>query len=109
MLQHAFTQLACIRVEFETDEENIRSRRALEALPAHFEGILRNWRILANGRRRSSALYSILDDEWPDVRSNLERRLDQRDTDHGGSGPDRRRPGSRRRAAKFGMTEAPRA
>lgn len=74
-LQHAFEQLACIRVEFETDAQNTRSRRALEALPARFEGILRDWRILPDGRRRSSAYYSILDYEWPRVRDNLERRL----------------------------------
>lgn len=74
-LQHAFTRLDCIRVEFETDEQNTRSRRALEALPARFEGILRDWRILADGRRSSCAYYSILDHEWPDVQTNLERRL----------------------------------
>lgn len=74
-LQHAFTQLDCIRVEFETDEQNTRSRRALEALPARLEGILRDWRILADGRRSSSAYYSILDHEWPEVRANLKRRL----------------------------------
>jgi RimJ/RimL family protein N-acetyltransferase len=74
-LRYAFTQLACIRVEFETDQENTRSRRALEALPAYFEGILRDWRILPDGRRRSSAYYSILDHEWPDVQTNLEHRL----------------------------------
>jgi N-acetyltransferase len=74
-LRHAFTRLGCVRVEFETDEQNVRSRRALEALPARFEGVLRDWRILADGRRRSSAYYSILDHEWPEVCANLERRL----------------------------------
>jgi RimJ/RimL family protein N-acetyltransferase len=76
-LRHAFEQLGCQRVEFETDERNSRSRRALEALPAKHEGVLRDWKLMPDGRRRSSALYSILDSEWPDVRDNLERRVDE--------------------------------
>lgn len=74
-LGYAFDQLECIRVEFETDELNQRSRRALEALPARFEGVLRDWRILPGGRRASSAFYSILEREWPAVRENLTRRV----------------------------------
>jgi RimJ/RimL family protein N-acetyltransferase len=75
-LRHAFDTLGCQRVEFETDEQNQRSRRALEALPATLEGVLRDYKRLDDGRRRSSALYSILDSEWPGVRMNLERRID---------------------------------
>jgi RimJ/RimL family protein N-acetyltransferase len=75
-LRHAFETLGCQRVEFETDEQNQRSRRALEALPARLEGVLRDYKRLDDGRRRSSALYSILDSEWPGVRKNLERRVD---------------------------------
>jgi RimJ/RimL family protein N-acetyltransferase len=74
-LRYAFEKLRCIRVEFETDEENKRSRAALEALPAQFEGIHRSFHILPGGRRRNSAFYSILDDEWPAVRSRLTARL----------------------------------
>jgi RimJ/RimL family protein N-acetyltransferase len=73
-LRHAFEALGCQRVEFETDERNARSRRALEALPAKLEGVLRDWKLLPSGRRRSSAVYSVLDSEWPAVRANLERR-----------------------------------
>jgi N-acetyltransferase len=73
-LGYAFDELECIRVEFETDEHNARSRQALEALPAQFEGVLRDWRILPDGRRASSAYYSILDREWPAVRENLVAR-----------------------------------
>jgi N-acetyltransferase len=76
-LGHAFEQLGCIRVEFETDEQNRRSRRALEALPARFEGVLRDWRLVNNEGRRSSALYSILDHEWPAVADNLSARIHQ--------------------------------
>jgi RimJ/RimL family protein N-acetyltransferase len=75
-LAHAFDTLGCQRVEFETDEANSRSRRALEALPAQHEGILRDLKLVADGRRRSSAIYSVLRSEWPDVRANLERRVD---------------------------------
>jgi N-acetyltransferase len=74
-LSHAFDALGCQRVEFETDQLNVRSRRALEALPATYEGVLRDCKLLSNGRRRSSAMYSILDREWPAVRANLETRV----------------------------------
>ncbi len=75
MLEHAFERLGCIRVEFKTDARNERSRGALEALPAQFEGIFRKHRVLADGGLRDSAYYSIVDDDWPEVRANLERRL----------------------------------
>ncbi len=74
-LRHAFEELGCQRVEFDTDEHNARSRRALAALPAVYEGIRRECTLLPDGRRRSSAFYSILDSEWPAVRENLERRV----------------------------------
>ena len=75
MLEHAFGSLGCVRVEFKTDARNVRSRAALEALPARFEGTFRKHMILPTGRCRDSAYYSIVDDEWPEVRANLERRL----------------------------------
>jgi RimJ/RimL family protein N-acetyltransferase len=78
MLRHAFAMLGCQRVEFVTHERNERSRRALAALPAQFEGILRDHRIIWDGSRRSSAIYSILDSEWPAVEDNLESRLSAR-------------------------------
>jgi len=53
-LTHAFERLGCHRVEFHTDERNERSRRALMALPAHFEGVLRDWKVLPTGRWRRS-------------------------------------------------------
>jgi RimJ/RimL family protein N-acetyltransferase len=74
-LRYAFEELGCIRVEFETDERNERSRRALEALPARFEGVLRDARILPDNRRSSLAYYSILDHEWPEARAKLTARV----------------------------------
>jgi RimJ/RimL family protein N-acetyltransferase len=75
MLEHAFERCGCMRVEFKTDERNERSRRAMEALPARFEGVFRKHMLVRGGDVRSSAYYSIVDDEWPAVRANLERRL----------------------------------
>jgi N-acetyltransferase len=76
MLEHAFEDLGCLRVEFKTDARNERSRAALAALPAQFEGVFRKHMLVRGGERRDSAYYSIIDDEWPEVRENLDRRLD---------------------------------
>ncbi len=75
MLEHAFGHLGCVRVEFKTDARNERSRAALAALPARFEGTFRKHMIVRGNRYRDSAYYSIVDDEWPEVRANLRRRL----------------------------------
>jgi len=75
MLEHAFERLGCLRVELKTDARNERSRGAMAALPAQFEGVHRKAMLVRGGRRRDSAWYSVIDDEWPDVRANLLRRL----------------------------------
>ena len=77
LLEHAFERLGCMRVEFKTDAANERSRRALAALPAEFEGVFRKHMLAGNDgtRLRDSAWYAIVDDDWPAVRANLERRL----------------------------------
>jgi RimJ/RimL family protein N-acetyltransferase len=75
MMRHAFETLSCVRVEFKTDARNERSRAALAALPAQFEGILRNHMIVPDVGRRDSAYFSVIDSEWPKVEANLERRL----------------------------------
>jgi N-acetyltransferase len=75
MLEHAFERLGCLRVELKTDAHNERSRRAMEALPAQFEGVHRKQMLVRGGQRRDSAWYSVIDDEWPEVRANLLRRL----------------------------------
>jgi RimJ/RimL family protein N-acetyltransferase len=77
MLEHAFERCGCMRVELKTDQRNVESRRALEALPAEFEGIFRK-HMLAHYGVRDSAYYAIVDDDWPAVRANLERRLASR-------------------------------
>jgi N-acetyltransferase len=75
MLEHAFERHGCLRVEFKTDARNERSRRALAALPAQFEGIFRKHMLVRDGERRDSAWYAIVDEDWPSVKANLERRL----------------------------------
>ena len=78
MMRHAFETLGCVRVEFKTDARNERSRAALAALPAQFEGILLNHMIVPDVGQRDSAYFSVIDSEWPEVEANLERRLKDR-------------------------------
>ena len=75
MLGHAFDTLGCHCVQFRTDAMNERSRRAILALGASFEGINRDDRLRLDGTWRSSAGYSILEAEWPAVRERLDARL----------------------------------
>jgi N-acetyltransferase len=76
-LQHAFDVWDCRRVELKTDALNERSRGALEALGATFEGVHRKHMLVRGGENRDSAWYSVTDDEWPAVREHLEARLAQ--------------------------------
>lgn len=75
MLRHAFEAWACHRVELKTDVLNVRSRRAIERLGAKEEGVFRKYQRTQGGRMRDTVMYSILDSEWPEVKSGLERRL----------------------------------
>jgi N-acetyltransferase len=75
MLQHAFEVMDLNRVEFKTDALNNKSRNALRGIGAQEEGILRSHMVLWNGRRRDSVYYSVLKEEWPDVKQLLTRRL----------------------------------
>ena len=75
MLRHAFETLDCVRVQFTTDENNQKSRNAILRLGAQQEGIVRHERIMPDGRKRNSVRFSIIDDEWPQVRQNLEMQL----------------------------------
>jgi N-acetyltransferase len=75
MFTHAFEVWDCRRVELKTDALNTRSRRAIEALGARFEGVHRRHMLVRGGENRDSAWYSVLDDEWPDVKARLLARL----------------------------------
>lgn len=74
LLGRAFEQLGCERVELKTDARNARSRAALEALPAQFEGIHRR-HVKIPGGWRDTAWYSVIAPEWPRLRSALRERL----------------------------------
>jgi|ERR1035438_3362342 RimJ/RimL family protein N-acetyltransferase len=79
MMAHAFDVWGVRRLDLKTDERNERSRRAIERIGGHFEGVLRNWQAAQvegeDDRTRNSAMYSIVLSEWPDVRARLEERL----------------------------------
>ncbi|AEV73639.1 acetyltransferase, ribosomal protein N-acetylase [Mycolicibacterium rhodesiae NBB3] len=77
MLGHAFDQLNCVAVEFRTHFFNFTSRGAIERLGAKLDGVLRSHQLLADGSRRDTVVYSILDVEWPSVRNNLLYRLNR--------------------------------
>ena len=75
MLRHSFEMLNCVRVQFTTDEINTKSRASILRLGAKQEGVVRHERIMPDGRKRNSVRFSIIDDEWPAVRSFLESRM----------------------------------
>lgn len=74
-MTHAFETLGCVRVELKTDARNQRSRNAMAAIPAQFEGVMRKHMIVPEVGQRDSAYYSVIDDEWPEVQANLRCRL----------------------------------
>lgn len=75
LLTHAFKTWKCVRVELVTDVLNEQSRAAILRLGAKQEGILRKHLILPSGRVRDSVVFSIVDDEWPEVKERIEKRL----------------------------------
>ncbi|NUT32902.1 MAG: GNAT family N-acetyltransferase [Hamadaea sp.] len=79
LLTHAFEVWNAPRVDLKTDARNARSRAAIAALGATFEGVLRNWSQSwapgEDGKLRDSAIFSIIDSEWPEVRRHLRKRL----------------------------------
>lgn len=78
LLAHAFETLGCAVVGLRTDNFNLASRRAIEALGAKRDGVLRHHQARRDGSVRDSVMYSILAAEWPDVRRHLTLRLARR-------------------------------
>jgi RimJ/RimL family protein N-acetyltransferase len=78
MITHAFETWQAFRVCFHTDARNQRSRAALERIGAKFEGVLRAHRMAADFVPRNSLRFSILIEEWPEVKKQLARRADRR-------------------------------
>ena len=77
LLGHAFEQLGCIAVEFRTHFFNQQSRRAIERLGAKLDGVLRNHARASNGTLRDTVVYSIVESEWPTVKTHLRWQLDK--------------------------------
>lgn len=75
MLAFAFERLNCVRVQFTTDELNDTSCAAILRLGARQEGIIRHDSIMPDGRKRDSVQFSIIDEEWPEIRRGLEEKL----------------------------------
>jgi RimJ/RimL family protein N-acetyltransferase len=75
LLAHAFDDLRCGVVALRTDRFNFASQRAIEGLGAHKDGVIRQHQLRRDGTVRDSVFYSILAEEWPDVRRHLELRL----------------------------------
>lgn len=75
LLSHAFDTVGCRVVGLRTDRFNMASQRAIEALGARKDGVLRHHRKRRDGTVRDSVMYSILAEEWPDVRRHLATRL----------------------------------
>jgi len=75
LLTHAFETLGCRVVGLRTDNFNFRSQRAIEAIGAKKDGVIRRHQARRDGTVRDTVMFSILDEEWPDVRRHLQVRL----------------------------------
>lgn len=72
LLQYCFESLDLLRVQLKTDLRNERSQAAIARIGAQKEGILRQHRVLHDGYVRDTVMFSILDNEWPQVKQRLE-------------------------------------
>jgi RimJ/RimL family protein N-acetyltransferase len=86
LLRHAFETLGCKVVGLRTDRFNFRSQRAIEALGAQRDGVIRHFGMRKDGTARDTVMYSILAAEWPDVRRHLDSRLSRHSAVVGASG-----------------------
>jgi RimJ/RimL family protein N-acetyltransferase len=77
LLAHAFHTLDCAVVGWRTDELNFQSQRAIEALGAHRDGVLRHHQLRRDGSVRDTVMYSITATEWPDVKAHLAWQLER--------------------------------
>jgi RimJ/RimL family protein N-acetyltransferase len=77
LFAHAFETLGCRVVGLRTDNFNFRSQRAIEALGAKKDGVLRHHALRRDGSARDSVLYSVLAHEWPDVKRHLALRMER--------------------------------
>jgi len=82
LLGHAFDTLGCKVVGFRTDNFNFVSQRAIEALGAKKDGVIRHHHPRRDGTARDTVIYSILAAEWPDVKRHLALRLARHGSEH---------------------------
>ena len=84
LMDYAFSVLRVARVDMKADARNLRSRQALEALGATFEGVLRSWSMSwapgEEGQLRDSAMFSVIAPEWSTVKERLVARVQRRAT-----------------------------
>jgi RimJ/RimL family protein N-acetyltransferase len=84
LLRHAFEHWRVTRIDFKTDRRNERSRAAIARVGASFEGVLRHWQpshvVGEESLYRDSAMFSIIDTQWPDVRVRLESMMASSDS-----------------------------
>jgi N-acetyltransferase len=88
LLAHAFDDLGAHRVEFKTDALNGRSRAALRAIGATEDGVFRRHQLTYGDRVRDSAYFSVVWDEWPQVRERLDATIERLASGQRGSGGD---------------------
>lgn len=74
LMSYAFEQWGLRRVTIKTDAENIASCKSIEAIGATKEGVLRNHRIRKDGKNRDTVIYSVIEEEWPQVKVKLGER-----------------------------------
>jgi RimJ/RimL family protein N-acetyltransferase len=72
LLRHAFEDLGAVRVQLKTDLRNLQSQAAIERLGAVREGVLRKHLLVRDGHIRDTVMYSVVEAEWPTVKSRLE-------------------------------------
>lgn len=75
LLKYAFENLKFNRVQFCTDLRNVRSQNAIERIGAQKEGILRKHKIIEDSYVRDTVVFSIISDEWLDVKASLQVKM----------------------------------
>jgi RimJ/RimL family protein N-acetyltransferase len=75
LLKYCFEEMKTIRVFFKTDSQNIRSQKGLAKIGAKYEGTLRNHMIREDGTYRHSAYYSIIEDDWEQIKKHIEKLI----------------------------------
>jgi RimJ/RimL family protein N-acetyltransferase len=78
LLMYGFEELNFVRIQLKTDERNLRSQAAIERIGATKEGILRKHKLAQKGFIRNTVMYSILDDEWPELKLKLQSKLNHK-------------------------------